>query len=344
MGNFKTTYRLLAVLAVLVVLIGLSHLLEPRKDTSSSQVAGAIFPGLVADEVTRIEMKKGDMATTLELVGSEWRVKEQSSYPADIKRVESLLGALRRYNDASIYSDKKEIYKDFSVTEETGVLVGIFAGDKKIADFIAGKTGFTPSLGYIRKVGDGRVLEVYGNTAQMYNPRPAVWVKTIMFEIKPDDIAKVKVRGTDEFALKREDNKWSFDPDGPETPNDRMCGQYAYYLSAASFKDVVGTGPEKLAEAGLVPPEWTIEFTMASGIGHKLELGRKAENGNYFARADGADYVLSMPAQLAELLRATRTSIITGTEPTKPKAEKAPHGTKYTVEGKGEPLPIVKIV
>jgi len=349
MSELKTTVRLAAVLLFLIVLIVLSKAFEPKPDTSRYKVKGAIFPDLVVDELTRIEMKKGSDEVTLVRSDEDWTVEQEYGYKADKAKMEELLEALRRYNDAEIYSDKPELHADFNCTEDTGVTVKLYSGDKVVGHYIAGKAAFTSSMGYIRKVGDNRVLEVYGNPARIYNPRPAAWIKTRLFDFKADDISSIHVKGPggEEYTIKRDENKWTFEvvEEGKE-PNTNYCNQIAWYLSTLSFKDVVQKGDEKLVEKGLDPPVWSFEINTSAGNLFTLAIGNKKDNASYYARANESPFVVTIRSNVTEMLMSPKENVVTGRPPEKvtENKPKKPHRTKYKVEGKGEPLPLVKIV
>ena len=118
MNPVKNTITLLAVLAVLLLLTVASYVFESKPDTSLSKISGAIFPELDVNELTRIVMRKGEETLTLERDGQKWKVLEQFGYPAKAQPMEQLLEALRRYNDADIFSDKPGIQAEFNCTED----------------------------------------------------------------------------------------------------------------------------------------------------------------------------------------------------------------------------------
>lgn len=345
MSNIKTTVILSCTLGILVLLIVLSHLLEPKADMSTYKVTGSIFPDLVVDGITEIEMKKGDDVLTLVRDSGNWTIAQQFGYKADMTKVEALLNALRRYNDADIHSDKPEVHKEFSVTEDTGVSVNISSGKKVVASFIAGKTGFTPSLGYIRKTGDNRVLEVYGNTANLFTARASNWLNTQLFTAKADDIKTLKIKNINEtIELKRDESNWSFAGESTTQPDSRFVNQMVYYLTTLKFNNVVQKGNENLSTMGLDPPDWSIEAITAGGETVVLDIGKEKDKDNYYARANADNFVVTLKSNVAEILRSPKDVIISGKPTTQQPQQKSPHRTKYTVTGKGEPLPVVKMI
>jgi peptidyl-prolyl cis-trans isomerase B (cyclophilin B) len=346
MSSWKTTVKFAFALGVLVAALIASYVFEHRPDTSSYVVKGSVFPDLVVDELTKIEMKKDDLSLTLSLKGDDWLIEEQFGFPAKKQAVETLLGTLRRYNDASVFSDKKELHADFSVTDATGVIVKLYSGEALVADFIAGKASFTPTTGFIRKAGDDKVLEVYGNNASLFNPRPSAWLKTNLFDIPADNIQTIKVEGFNKppVELEMKDGEWKFVPESVETPNARFVSTVANYLSSMTFKEVVDAANE-LVDKQLDPPSWEISFTTKGGELHVLKLGKKKDNEHTYAMFDDKPYVVSIMNRITDQLTVTRESVVSGnvSSPSQPQ-QKAPHPTKYAVQGKDEPLPQVKIV
>ncbi|GAB4150004.1 MAG: hypothetical protein Kow00107_00350 [Planctomycetota bacterium] len=345
MGNWKTTLRFGSVLALLIVALVASHLFEPKPDTSSYILRGSIFPDLVVDELTKVEMRKGDLSLTLVAKGDDWVIEEQYGYYAKKPLVDSLLNALRRYNDATIFSDKKEIHSEFSVTEDTGVKVKLYSGEKIVADFIAGKTSFTPTTSFIRKADEDKVLEVYGNTTSLYNPRPSAWLNTKLFEVSADSIQNLKITSLNRPPVELDlvDGKWKFVPESVETPNAGFVSTMTNYLASMTFKEVVSPA-EDLVDKQLDPPSWEIAFTTKSGEIHTLKLGKKKDGEHTYGMFDDKPFVVSIINRITDQLTVTRENIVSGNIGAQLPPQKTPHPTKYAVQGKGEPLPTVKIV
>jgi hypothetical protein len=159
---------LLAIFSILIV----PKLGAPRQ-SDSDQPTPVVFFEFIASDIVEISVTQGFLMTTVERVGSEWRIASPAAGAADTARLDDL--ALRISGMRSIRALESVIAADFGLGESAAqVALGLADGRTilfSVGDENPGGTGH-----YVQRPGDSRVhivpIEYVGGLLELTSNPP----------------------------------------------------------------------------------------------------------------------------------------------------------------------------
>lgn len=272
----------------------------PRGEAKKQEEARSkkLFDGLVADEVTAVEVptKDGGRARVVRVTegGAKWKLEEPLVYPADDAAVDSLLTSLA---GLSLESEVKEIPGDlapFGLGEGARTLRAIRREGEPWVLLLGGKAPLGTTR-YVLRDGAARRLATVSDLAlSSLEPELLTLRDKRIARLEPDDVDALRVveKGKPLVAAKRgagdpEHAEWTLSEPVAEAGDGariRRLVQDVSFLRATGFAD--GAVDEKAT--GLGAPELEIELSAGERT-ERVELARAA--GKVYARASGAENV-----------------------------------------------------
>lgn len=172
--------------------------------------------------VTEVRIKPKGQGSEVKLVrdGKNWKVTANGKQAnAEAGTVESMLGVVMNLNAQRLISRKQEKWETFQVDEQS-THVSIYSGEKKLADFRVGKTGFNqsqPGAGggfnggytYVRLDNEDEVYSTEGFLASHFGRDFNGWRNKAFLRIKKDEVTRLTFNYPDSgFVVEKKDSVW----------------------------------------------------------------------------------------------------------------------------------------
>lgn len=298
----------LALATLLIVLGALAVKLNHSASVSDTVIGANFFPdlGKRANEVTSIEIVKGNAKITLTRSGERWVIRERADYPANIDQIRALVLALVDLKSVESKTSKPEQYlklgvEDPSGEEATGVGVTLKDADgSPIAAIVIGNIyeGGDPAkkLLYVRRLADAQSWLVEG--AVEVPVRSSDWIlKEQVVDILRPRIKSMKIAlpSGDQYFISRDkpdDKGFRY---APLPKNMKIRSQARLDDMASALEHVV---PSDVVAAGTISfdPAKSArgEYRTFDGIVVKTQLVKRDE-----------DWAVSYAASLAEGVTAS---------------------------------------
>ena len=147
------------ILLVLIIVVLSAYLVFRKTERTHYRLPS--LPKVDKEDVTRIDVKRGDSEIRLQREGDRWVILPEG-YPADPSVVDSMLeiiGNLRLTALASS-SDNDSVY---DLDEKGGIQVTAFKGEEPVMRFRVGKPAPTHRHTFVKLEGDSRIYHGEGN-------------------------------------------------------------------------------------------------------------------------------------------------------------------------------------
>jgi len=159
--KFKKEY---AILAVVIVALGL-YLFFRNTDRTTYTLPD--FPTLKTQDLTKIEIVKGNRTVVLTRKDDGWRVAP-GDYPADGKLVDRMLDALADLKVTALVSETRN-YSRYELDENQQIRVTAYQDDKAVRSLRIGKAAATMRHTHITLSDDPNVYHAQGNFRQDFD-------------------------------------------------------------------------------------------------------------------------------------------------------------------------------
>jgi len=198
----------LILIIVLLVLIGVAFIYNgPFK--SWQKTAGQDknwLAGYDISKITKLEIKSSGKVTTLEKQGDNYKISGTKNFFTDktvASDIEKILRDAQKDN-LQIASKNKDRKKDFA-TDDSGVAVKLFFGDKVQTDFVAGKMTPDYSSAYISRDSLDRTYLIPTNLSAIFSRQD--WFDHTMFSADKATIKKIRFQyPSREFTIEKQAN------------------------------------------------------------------------------------------------------------------------------------------
>ncbi len=147
------------ILLVLII-VALSAYLVFRK-TERTQYRLPALPEVPKEDVTRIEVKRGDSEILLQQEGDRWVILPEG-YPADPSAVDSMLEVIGNLQLTALVS-ASENDSVYDLDESKGIQVTAFEGQEPVMRLRVGKPAPSHRHTFVKLEGDSRIYHVEGN-------------------------------------------------------------------------------------------------------------------------------------------------------------------------------------
>lgn len=320
----KKIIPLLALLAAAVVLVAL-YLALSLKNKEKPQPSGeeADFfqvKAIAVESVDRIEISNASFSGSFVKDGEVWRYGGSEFFPVRQKAIENLLSILlSNLNAFGVVEDPADL-SEYGLAEPVAVLAA-YAGEQELVGISLGNALPTKEQYYCMFSGDPKVYTVSVNYRRFLTTAR----EDFLAELELPSVAEVsqlqEIELTGEaggfHAVRDAANPydysgkavfdWYFSEPYAQPVNadyDAWYRQCAYYLSF-SYEALAAYMPPDLSVYGLSEPaaRLTVVYTSQSGNernSYTLELGSEDENGNYYARLAGSDWIMTISSKTVE--------------------------------------------
>ena len=190
----KKNPPLLAIASL--VIIGLAWLIVSyeKSSTTIAQSDALLAEGLKEklNDLTRIELSRGEQKVTLQQDNKEWRIKEKYNYPADIGKVRNLTVSLASSTLKEKKTKQKERYEKLGLDEKSTARVALFTdSESPISDFYIGNQMSQLDGTYIRREGDDQTWLTSGKFAA--EVKAENWLNTELFSIERKRVRSITI-------------------------------------------------------------------------------------------------------------------------------------------------------
>lgn len=284
---------------ILLILVFCAYLYQgPLKDWQDNMSKeDNIFAKLNVDQINKIEITKLEKTTILEKQGDRLKVSGTKDFFVNDITAEMLISSLKDASGAEfeLVSSNKDKKEEF-MTGADGVFVKLYADDKEVLSFIAGKNGSDYVSTYVsRKDSD----DTYSVKAGLAIFNQGEWRDSTIFQSDSEKIIKVRFQYQNrEFTVEKKDDKWTgvspykFNVDEEKIKN---------IASLMSNLNSVMIPEQKFEGTGLEKNNIIIQAT-GEGIDNTLLIGDDNGEGYYYALKIGSDNIyLISKAQRDEL-------------------------------------------
>ncbi len=185
-----------ALLALLVVQIGIAAFVLSGHDDSVALKEQPVLAGFDAAQVTRVQIFEGTapakVAVDLAKRDANWVVASAFDYPVAASKVTDALSPLAKMAAAEPIATQSARHKQLKVADDDfeRKLV-ITMNGKDVTLFIGAAAGGRRTA--VRVGGEGKVWGASGVTAFAFGSEPRLWVDTRYLDVPHDDVVKMTV-------------------------------------------------------------------------------------------------------------------------------------------------------
>ncbi len=289
------TTIILALLAV--ILVGIA-LLSTRSERSKETLASApIFPGLEADRVARIWLASD--ADTVELVRPDdtWLVATEGDYPADPQTTERMLEKIELFDRKYLRSQNPEMQTSFEVDDTSGVEV-LMAGEsgEALAHFRMGKNGPDFRSQYVRPVAANDVYLIPDYLKSSFDPGRSSWRDKTIFSFEGEKVKELRMEpASAEPIVITKNEEGTFVMTEPESAAVKRNLVDSTVRTLANLRcDAFPDSVPSLADAGLAPPQQSVEVALDDGASYTLHIGNETDNARIYVRRPDRETIFQL--------------------------------------------------
>ena len=160
------------------------------------------LPTVSVDEITRVDIARGDKTITLSKDGDTWKITP-GAYAADGAKVKGMLSAIADLSVTALVSESKA-YARYDLTEDKRIRVTAYAKDRPLRSMDIGKPAATFQHTFIKLPDDDRVYHGAGDFRRQFDRSVDDLRDKVIMVFQPEKInAITAVTLTDDFRLTR---------------------------------------------------------------------------------------------------------------------------------------------
>ena len=301
----RTTLIVVAVFAVLLIAVLLTNRGPVERGTERLELGG-----LDAEAARKIVVTSGE--ATLEVVREDgvWRLTD--GHLADPETVDRALDALREIATSDVITDSAERHETYGV-DDSGVRIEVDAGRRNV-DLVVGEPASDGGT-YVRPAGRDTVFRVSASLRHRFPTDAKQWLKLRLADVAPDEATRVEIdlAGAEPWAIEPEPagEGWRLvDPSLlPESFRFDATAARSLARTAAALRatEIVEEAPAP-SETGL-EGEHDIVIVQGPDATTIVHLGTATEDNSVYARVEGRDALMLIPAYQARTLRKQPTDL-----------------------------------
>ncbi|MCX6223851.1 MAG: DUF4340 domain-containing protein [Bacteroidia bacterium] len=315
MSKNKNNRALLIVLAVLLVAVGANELIKSSKGERTFRKD---IVEIQANDIKKISIypkNAGNKNVDVFLEDTVWKLKvDGKMFAADQEMIKGIVDELANMTPERLVANKKELWKDFDITDSLGVKVVIYGRKNDKTEITLGRFSYNqttrkPST-YVRVNNEKDVYAVEGYLSMTFNRDINSLRDKNIYRGNQNDLMQISFNypADSSFTLTKQENRWSLN--GVPVDSTRMAGYLTNvsYLIGADFRDdfipaAVTTEPLKIILTGNnMKPVEIKAFRDAKGtVLNSSENSTSyfsGENGSLFLKVfQGKSYFFSAPSK-----------------------------------------------
>lgn len=340
----------IGIFLAVTVLVAIAAVVAVNKQESAvvaSHAGDHLFPGLEAkvNDVTKIEVLKGDGRITIARGDNDWQIVEKNNYPADLSKIKETVMKIAAFTTIEAKTKMPENFAKLNVEDPAkedanSIQVSLKdSADKELASVIVGRmeTGSFATVGqdktYVRKANDDQVWLVKGGL--VVSDEAVDWVTEEIVNINSSRVKQVAITHTDgKQVIIQKDKPGEGDyvivnlPKGKDVRTQTALSQVARSMETLRMLDV------QKAEGFEFPEDKTMTTELQTFDGLVISAKTVKQAGDYYsnfsARFDPALRPAEEPA----------TSEEANKEGEAPEQPASPHADPHAAPHAPKPAPI----
>lgn len=242
---------------------------------------------LVAAEVDRVEVIKGESSLTVRRAGDGW-VLEPEEYPAAAQQVDTMVRMLADVQVTDLVSEYAA-YSRFELDPESALRVTAYRGDEVLRTIEIGKEARTYQHTYVKLEGDRRVYQAAGDLGNYFPLVADALRDKLVLTVDAETVGRITARSPGEELVLRKRPSPEEDAaadwvtaDGAEWDTAKVNEALQRLANLSTFR---------FAETAPAPGGEVLELTLNTEAGAAHTLTVFARDGNsYPAASSGSDY------------------------------------------------------
>lgn len=245
-----------------------------------------LIPGLSPEDISRIEIARGDLTVTLERDGDVFQIKERGNYPASTAAVFKLIAGSMDIRIKEKVADSASYHASLGVAPDSAECVTVkFMGKNgaMLAGLALGKDAELGRGAYARLLDEEQTYVT--EEALRIHLRPMDYVETRVVEFPADDIQRVTVQQAGgSYVIERDGNNQALLKDMPAGKQPKKTGvlfQHDLVFGILPRTDIFEISAEK-PSAGR---QWDTTYVaeLKSGAKYTIQLSHKEKGENFLA-------------------------------------------------------------
>lgn len=305
----KTQKTLLGIFVVQVLLIGFVFFSKRAVSVSNNPVFTDLKPEMVSKIV--ISDSTGKMVE-IEKQGDGWVLPLQDDFPVKTVTLEGLINRLAEIRDNRLVSRNTSSHERLKIADDNFERKVQLTVNGKVQTILFGSSPASNNIHFRLENGSN----VYMTNAVTVNQMPVLitnWVNQTLVQLNSEKVNKINVKnaqGSFEFS-KNADSQWQANK--TESGGEFDATKWSSLLSAFTNLNLVEPVSKSIKpEFGLDKPAASITFSYVNESGEQatdeLLIGNTIENGNYYVKWSGSDYVFLVSGYNAERILNLKSS------------------------------------
>lgn len=244
MSKKKNNRVLLIVFAVLLVAVGLNELIKSSKGERSFRKD---IVGIQANDIKKISIfpkNAGNRTVDVFLEDTVWKLKfDGKMFAADQELIKGIADELANMVPERLIANKRELWKDYDITDSTGVKVVIYGQKSDKTEITLGRFSYNQATRkpctYVRVNSEKEVYAVEGYLSMTLNREINSLRDKNIYRGNQNDLTQISFSypADSSFTLTRQENRWTIN--GAPVDSTLMAGYLGTisYLTGSDFRD-----------------------------------------------------------------------------------------------------------
>jgi len=296
---------LLAAVAVLAVLGGLSYWSEKKKKADEGKPAADAPPKILSvpeDQVKEIRVKKaGETTVVKKSDAGKWQITEPKPLPADQDSVSSVVSALTSLSSDRLVEDKAANLAEYGLTTPA-VEVVLTKKDGKTEKLLLGEETPTGGGVFAKLENDPRVFTVASYVKSSLDKSSQDLRDRRLLTFDSDKLTRVELQAKGqaiEFG-KNNQNEWQILKPGPMRADGSQVEDLVRRLRDAKMETAITPEDAKKAASGFASGARVAMANVADAGGSQQIEVRKDKEKNYYAKSTVVEGIYKIPSDVGE--------------------------------------------
>lgn len=244
MSKKKNNLVLLIVFAVLLVAAGANELIKRSKGERTFRKDIIEFQANDIKKISIFPKNAGNKFVDVFLEDTIWKLKVDGKlFAADQEMIKGIVDELANMTPERLVANKRELWKDYDITDSLGVKVIIYGPNKDNTEITLGRFTYNqatrkPST-YVRVNSEKEVYAVEGYLSMTFNREINSLRDKNIFRGNQNDLTQINFNypADSSFTLTKQENKWSLN--GVPVDSTRMAGYLTIvsYMTGTDYRD-----------------------------------------------------------------------------------------------------------
>ena len=301
---FKTTYLLLGIFAVLLVVVIFFENSSVDKKKIETGESKPIFTESQVTSINKVEFvnptiegKDPELITLIRGTDGKWTV---NGFVIASDEESRLYEYLRGSGIGKVVSKNEVNWDKYELTDDKAKKAVIYAGDSPISTLYFGSMGTNYQTVYSRRNSDKQVYLVDSDFSDLFNYDVNRWRSKDLFTVKKEDLSAFKVRiGEESWSFVKENDVWSRVRD---TETVALEDQQVFLDYLDKLFEQKGMAIEK-DQTKFKEADNAVALTLIDGTEHVVLIDKSDEPPQYFARVSSQSDLIVLGSDLQSVLK-----------------------------------------